>query len=98
MDKNMESILERTIKDSILLLTGMEVKDGSASECYVLTLGVYDPIIIRYNKDRGINDSGMHYSGLVKMLESVCRLMKDPDFFMEWVEKNLSSFNNKQTK
>ncbi len=88
----MDKLLERTIKDAILLLTGMEVKVGSTLERYALTLGVHDPIIIGYNKARGINDSDMHYSGLVKMLESVCQLMKDPNFFMEWTEKNLSSF------
>lgn len=84
-----ETINEKDIENCINILTKLNPTEEVTPDRYCLKLGTKNPLEIGYDKNRKLlSEETMRYSSLIRMLEEVCRMMKDEAEFIVWREEN----------
>jgi len=84
-----EIIKEEDVEKCINILTKLTPIEDITEDRYCLRLGNKNPLEIGYDKKRKLlSESTMKYSALIRMLEEVCKMMKDDEEFILWREEN----------
>lgn len=84
-----ESINESDVEKCIVILTKLTPIEEITEDRYLLKLGTKNPLEIGYDKKRRLlSEEIMKYSALIRMLEEVCKMMKNDAEFIVWREEN----------
>lgn len=84
-----KTIKEEDVEKCINILTGLIPTEEITEDMYCLKLGAKNPLEIGYDKKRKLlSEETMKYSALIRMLEEICKMMKDEAEFILWKEEN----------
>lgn len=77
---------ENKIEQCIELLTGKKPLETITGNKYNLTLGEKSPLIVGYDKNyHRLGIETMRFSARVKMLTTLCDMMRSRTEFLKWV-------------